>query len=200
MERKQGGFTLIELLTVVAIILLLAGMTIGAGRYMIVRSTIKAAEAQLMAIEKALEAYALDKRTYPRPQASVVLHPEDYDPEEFQPLYGLKLSSISSQYSEGSLSYYKASLAELDVNGDNQLTEEDKFENEYYILDPWGLPIYFFTEERQINVAGTTFSAWYGRLNPNGCDLASRGPDGLAESESGGIMEGKGGDDIVNWQ
>ncbi len=61
----QAGFTLLELLVVMAIIGLLAGYV--APRYFaqIGKSEVKVAQAQLGAIEKAIEQYRLDTGHYP---------------------------------------------------------------------------------------------------------------------------------------
>lgn len=63
--RRRGGFTLLELLVVMVIIGLLAGYV--APRYFaqVGKSEVKAAQAQLVAIEKALDTYRLDLGRYP---------------------------------------------------------------------------------------------------------------------------------------
>lgn len=64
-KRKHTGFTLLELLVVMVIIGLLAGYV--APRYFaqIGKSEVKAARAQIDALEKALETYRLDVGRYP---------------------------------------------------------------------------------------------------------------------------------------
>ncbi len=149
--RNQSGFTLIELVTVIAIIIFLAGITIGVGKYMVDRSASKAAQAQLATLNRALDRYAADNMRYPDKHPSLVnLFPPDTDPATFTALYGLPLSRISSQYTNGKLEYYKASVSEVDVNGDGEVTIEDRFEDELFILDPWGLPIFYYVEERRV--------------------------------------------------
>lgn len=64
--RATGGFTLLELLVVMVIIGLLAGYV--GPRYFsqIGKSEVKAAKAQIDALEKALDQYRLDTGHYPR--------------------------------------------------------------------------------------------------------------------------------------
>ena len=65
MHRKSSGFTLLELLVVIVIIGLLAGYV--APRYFsqVGRSEIQVARAQIESLEKALDQYRLDTRSYP---------------------------------------------------------------------------------------------------------------------------------------
>ncbi|MCG3147857.1 MAG: hypothetical protein PCFJNLEI_01298 [Verrucomicrobiae bacterium] len=60
------GFTLIELMAVVLVILVLAAIAFGVGRYVKQRVAISAARAQLAALEAALESYKSDWGFYPR--------------------------------------------------------------------------------------------------------------------------------------
>ena len=65
MQSKSSGFTLLELLVVIVIIGLLAGYV--APRYFsqVGRSEIQVARAQIESLEKALDQYRLDTRSYP---------------------------------------------------------------------------------------------------------------------------------------
>ena len=199
-HSKESGFTLIELITVIAIVLFLAGLMLGAGSYIIKRSACKAASAQIMAISKSLERYAADHRSYPAPVANVSLFPPDAsDTERAYTFSGLALSAISSQYSDGGLSYYEAKIEEIDVNIDNELTDSDKFSNEYILLDVWGYPLYYNVVKRTITYSGSSIDVYFGQFNVNGCDLASRGPDHVPNNGSWGAPGTSAGDDIRNW-
>jgi len=69
--RRSAGFTLLELLVVMVIIGLLVGYV--APRYFsqLGKSEIKAARAQISAIEKALDIYRLDLGYYPSQEANL---------------------------------------------------------------------------------------------------------------------------------
>lgn len=77
---RHGGFTLLELLVVMVIIGLLAGFV--APRYFtqVGKSQVKAARAQIDALEKSLDQYRLDVGHYPTMEqglAALVLRPAD---------------------------------------------------------------------------------------------------------------------------
>lgn len=78
--QKVAGFTLLELLVVMVIIGLLAGYV--APKYMsqIGKSEVKAAKAQIDALEKSLDQYRIDTGHYPNQQqglAALVTRPSD---------------------------------------------------------------------------------------------------------------------------
>jgi general secretion pathway protein G len=78
--HRQGGFTLLELLVVMVIIGLLAGFV--APRYFtqVGKSQVKAARAQIDALEKSLDQYRLDVGHYPTMEQglpALVLRPAD---------------------------------------------------------------------------------------------------------------------------
>ena len=98
-KRLDSGFTLIELMTVVLIIIFLAGLLLGAGTYVVKRSAIKSAEAQIIAISRALDQYSADHRSYPCPTPNVPLFPPDATTDEKNQLCpGLSRSAIFSNY------------------------------------------------------------------------------------------------------
>lgn len=63
--RTIAAFTLVEMLTVVAIILILATLTIGIAGYANRRAAVTRIKAEIRAMELALEAYKADYGTYP---------------------------------------------------------------------------------------------------------------------------------------
>ncbi|MFA4987549.1 MAG: prepilin-type N-terminal cleavage/methylation domain-containing protein [Candidatus Brocadiia bacterium] len=200
-SETGNGFTLIELMAVVAIILLLAALLVGAGHGIIARSGSKAAQAQILALTGALEKYKADHRGYPPADASVALFPPDADTETNVSIYSLPLALLSSQYDSGSVDYYTCSLAEVDVNSDGKVNDTDRYNGKLYILDPWGFPVYYYTLGRSITVGGSSVTLYFGANNKNGFDLGSRGPNHLVDmSVSSGIWGiDHPGDDIVNW-
>lgn len=64
-RRQQTGFTLVELLTVVAIIMILAGLTVGGLSYFNRKMAEDKTRIQLKLLATGLEAYYLDNGEYP---------------------------------------------------------------------------------------------------------------------------------------
>ena len=64
--RSRAGFTLIELLTVIAIILVLAGLLLNVAGNANYKSSVARAQAEVKAMETACESYKADNGTYPR--------------------------------------------------------------------------------------------------------------------------------------
>ena len=79
---KHAAFTLIELITVMAIILVLAGLILGVAGHAQYKGSLTRATAEIKALEGAIEAYKADNGTYPRDLASTdMLNPEqNFDP------------------------------------------------------------------------------------------------------------------------
>ncbi len=63
--RNRSGFTLVELLTVVVIIIALAALTVQVAGYANRRSAVSRAQAEIAALEAALESYKADNGAYP---------------------------------------------------------------------------------------------------------------------------------------
>ena len=64
-RRSQNAFTLIELLVVVAIISILASIALPNFQHAQVKARVTAAQAEMMTLSLAVEAYQLDHNTYP---------------------------------------------------------------------------------------------------------------------------------------
>ena len=63
--RRAGAFTLIELMVVVAIIAILAGLTLGGMGYVNRKSAASRAQTEVAALSAAIESYKLEFGTYP---------------------------------------------------------------------------------------------------------------------------------------
>jgi general secretion pathway protein G len=63
---RRGGFTLIEMMVVIAIILVLAGIIVGAAKYAQTKAARSRAQGEIAAMEMALEHYKSDNGVYPR--------------------------------------------------------------------------------------------------------------------------------------
>ena len=66
LPRSRAGFTLIELLTVIAIILVLAGLLLNVASNAHYKSSFARAQTEVKAMETACESYKADNGTYPR--------------------------------------------------------------------------------------------------------------------------------------
>jgi prepilin-type N-terminal cleavage/methylation domain-containing protein len=66
MNQSRAGFTLIELLTVMAIIIILAGLVLGTSGYVQKKGARARTEAEIAALSAALESYKADNGLYPR--------------------------------------------------------------------------------------------------------------------------------------
>lgn len=64
-HRRAAGFSLMELIVVVAIIVVLAGLTMGGFNLVNQKNAREKAKVQIKLIENALEAYHSDNRSYP---------------------------------------------------------------------------------------------------------------------------------------
>ncbi len=73
---ESSGFTLIEMLVVLVIIMVLAGIIVGAAKYARTKAARSRAQAEIAAIETALESYKSDYGAYPilRTERLITLH------------------------------------------------------------------------------------------------------------------------------
>jgi general secretion pathway protein G len=65
-QKAKSGFTLIEILVVLVIIMILAGIIVGAAKYAQVRAARSRTQAEIATMETALESYKSDNGVYPR--------------------------------------------------------------------------------------------------------------------------------------
>ncbi len=98
-RARRAGFTLIELLTVIAIILVLAGLLLNVAGNANYKSSVARATAEIKAMETALESYKADNGTYPRST--------DTDDLNAQPASGSPPSDPST-YNAANLYLYQA--------------------------------------------------------------------------------------------
>ena len=169
--RDEGGFTLIELLTVLAIIMILAGLIVGGAKYAYTKAARSRAEAEIAAMETALENFKLDNGTYPitptnRPVSTVV--------PEYTNSYILYRALVG-----GSKAYFTFKPNQLETNSTPGA-------NGFYIRDPFGYRYCYYCSPGatdQVNQA--TFDLW------------SYGPDGVNYLPAAGWLAN---DDITNWK
>jgi prepilin-type N-terminal cleavage/methylation domain-containing protein len=63
--KSKSGFTLIEIMVVIVILTILAGIVVGAAKYAHVKAATSRAQAEIAAMETALESYKNDNGIYP---------------------------------------------------------------------------------------------------------------------------------------
>lgn len=139
--RRRRSFTLIELLVVIAIIGVLAGMVLGLSGYAMRRSGVARAEAEIAAMELALESFKADKGYYPR----------------FTGTYGDAFSStnVHKALVSGPKPYMTFKPKQLQISG-----------TATNILDPFGTPYRYYCPGKN-NPTG--FDLWsYGPDKTNG--------------------------------
>ncbi len=150
-QSRKNGFTIIELLTVIAIIAILAGLTMTVGPRMIERAKMRRLDSAMRQVSTALSAYYIDHNTYPPAygfvaveQAGNVNAPSnpDEDPSYYNLvpyMYRLRYHGNEEMYDEFSMSY------DTDNNGALGLLEFSPHGNRTpagtYEFD-WTLPRY----------------------------------------------------------
>lgn len=149
------GFSLIELLIVIAIIAILAGLTIGSFQFVGSKQKFSTAEVQVNLLSNALEEYKLDNGAYPdSPNGN------NSSNDLFLALYWDTDDDGEGADTDTDQKIY---LSELDPNSDKQIWLSGR-DGSATIVDPWGEP-YIYRN-------GSDPSA----RNPD-FDLISGGPD-----------------------
>ena len=64
-SRRYAGFTLVEIMVVLFIIMILSGLIVGGAKYALTKAARSRAEAEIAAMENALENYKIDNGVYP---------------------------------------------------------------------------------------------------------------------------------------
>ncbi len=172
-SRRQNGFTLIELLTVLVIIMILVGIIVGASKSMQIKGGSTRAQAEIAAIETALENYKNDNGAYP--PSTVVLN----NPSQNSILLYYALAGGTKTYMSFKPTEMRANLTTFFVtipllaNG-NSLTYTNVM-----LVDPFGYPYNYYNP---CNAGGAN--------NQVSFDLWSNGPSG-----ANGAVDG-----ITNWK
>ena len=179
-----SGFTLIELLTVITIIVVLAGLTMGTMGFVQRKAAVDKAKGQMHLLQNALEQYHTDMGVYP--EAS----PTGKDSRSGMILYyalfgdGVGADGIRGTGDDGQADGRPDSgamvyLKHLDPNMNSmQLLEGVKGRAPKRIVDPFG--------NSWLYVSGKQHRE---SMNNPDFDLSSAGPDGKHDT----------GDDIKNW-
>lgn len=149
-RSKQQGFTLIELLMVIAVIMTLAGITLGISRGVQNAQARAKAKAELAMIAQGLEQFKLRYGDYP-------WHDSDGTDTNQMLLFALSGRMTMERQSDGSI---VVDATEVDQDNADVLkrakflddtkfsTTKDKDGNTLELLDPWGNPyIYWYKWE-----------------------------------------------------
>lgn len=174
LRSRKSGFTLVEILTVVTIIVVLMGMTIGIGRWAMLNSRIQKCTVQVKLFENNLQEYEADNG-------------------EFPPGNGSDRSSVSlyqALYENGIQNDRKVYMPELDPDASDQFKRKI---DDGLIMDPFKHKKAFFYL-RGVNENGEQNGEAF---NPD-FDLWSLGPNGIGRNDGGNDEEAT-DDDIHNW-
>ena len=159
-RSHSEGFTLIELLTVIAIIMVLAGLIVGGAKYAMTKAGRSRAEAEIAAMENALENFKTDNGTYPitqpvRPTSAIA------------PLYAnaplLYTALAGGPGNPKTYMTFKPNQIQVPGPPAPQFTTN--------IVDPFGMPYnYYCTQPLQsYQTNSVTFDLWsYGPSGTNG--------------------------------
>lgn len=142
---RNTAFTLIELLTVMAIILVLAGLILNIAQHAQYKGSLAKATAEIQALSSAIEAYKNDNGTYPRdPNITDKLIPQtEFNPVNYKSSSGLLYKALSGyDTTQGKTntiigkSYFQFQPVEL--GSLNASTTPSPTSSEMYIQDPFG--------------------------------------------------------------
>jgi len=169
---SPAGFTLVELLTVLIIIAVLAGLIVGAGKYALTKAGTSRAQAEIAAMEGALESYKNDNGVYPptagpRVTSGAQGYPGSAEYSNSAVLY--------TALAGGQKKYFTFTSKQL---GTGTLSSGG---TATIVVDPFGSPYnYYQTNSPTLVTNVATFDLW------------SYGPNGINDEGTN--------DDITNWK
>lgn len=174
LRPRAKAFTLVEILVVIAIMVVLMGMTFGVGRWAMENAKIEKAKTQIKLFEAKLQDYQSDKGEFP---------PGDGSDRSSVNLY-------TALYEKGIIEGTKVYMPELDPESSDMFKR--KIDNGL-ILDPFNRKkAYFYL--RGVDENGEQAGDAY---NPD-FDIWSLGPNGVGRGDGGNTDEDL-EDDITNW-
>lgn len=139
--KQRRGFTLVELLTVMTIIGILASLVLGTFKYVQEKAARSRAEAEIKAMEAALESYKADNGAYPRFSTTDALNPASSALASYAATSKTLYQALSGDGTDALISGGVASDGKLDT-GSKQYMEFKRNQlvttNGYYTVDPWG--------------------------------------------------------------
>ena len=188
-QNVRPGFTLVELLTVIAIVVILAALSLGIFNLAAQTGDISKARTQLALLDNTIQRYHAEVGVYPKATG-------DGSPEESMLIYsmgfgdGLGDDGVPGTSDDTAYDGVpdQGATVHLDVLDPNQKKspwfEQGQFPPEA-LLDPWGLPWRYRGGDDPNAINTADFDLW------------SSGPDGLSRPDDPKHADNK--DDIVNW-
>jgi type II secretory pathway pseudopilin PulG len=153
-----SAFTVVELLIVMAIILILAGLTLATLSYVQKKGARSRAEAEIAAMSAALENYKADNGIYPRESTTDALDARNPIPSAYQPaslyLYNQLAGASNGSRTPITKSYF--------IFKPNQLSPSDQNHDVTFIRDPFGNSYGYSTAYQASSSQGynPTFDLW----------------------------------------
>lgn len=170
-QRLIGAFTLAEVLAALMIITVLASIAVGGAKHALTKAARSRAEAEIAAMETALENYKMDNGVYP---PSTAIRDSGSGAG-----WGLIEINNSTNLFTALAGVQSGSKVYMTFKS-NQIMTNSISGNNYYIVDPFGSPYNYY--RAGMGTATATNSVTF--------DLWSYGPDGQNDTA----------DDITNWK
>lgn len=184
-RSPKHGFTLIELLMVIAIMVILAGITFGIARGVYNAQARSTAKAELATISQAIEQFKLTYGDYPWHDSDTGDYPDpDEDKTNAMLMYALTGRLIMERQSNGEVDVVMVdeSLSDANVKKNPSFIDPSKFTYSgtdiapEHFLDPWGQPYkYWYKWENAENDDPGTWEMF-------GFHLYSKGADSLEDT------------------
>ena len=177
-SKRQQGFTLIELLMVIAVILILAGITFGISRGVQNAQARAKAKAELATISQAIEQFKSRYGDYP-------WHDSGGSDTNQMLLFALTGRLVMEKQTDGSISVTSTlSQDDAEVIKRPKFLDDTKFStqvdgsgNSIQLLDPWGMPYVYWYKWEAAENAGPVWDVF-------GFHLYSTGPNGDAANNA----------------
>ena len=184
----RAGFTLVELLTVIAIVVILAALSVGIFNFATKKGETAKAQTQMTLLDNAVQKYHAEVGVFPEGTG-------DGSPEESLILYSMAFGDGLGEDGVANTDDDEAydgipdpgatvHVPEMDPNESKSPWFESNDIPPNALLDPWGLP-WRYRNGDDPNAINPDFDLW------------SSGPDGLSRPDDPQHPENK--DDIGNW-
>ncbi len=198
-RSKQQGFTLIELLMVIAVILILAGITFGISRGVQNAQARAKAKAELATISQAIEQFKSRYGDYPWHDSDDSAYPKSSgEVTNEMLLYALTGRLVMERNSSGDLvvNHVADSLDNAQVKKNPKFLDHTKFSTSgtddapVALLDPWGNPyVYWYKWENSPN-SWDVFGFHLYSMGPKGNSANNALKEQIPDESTGVLNEG----------